>query len=211
MPDRDDWVRDRLERLEPPPAGARFEEELWERVAAREAALTRRWRRASIGLALVAAAAVAAAATIDRTLSCRLQATDGIPAFAVEAWPVGPTLQRPSVRLTTGRGSRLLDVEHGTNGFTLDSSSCRGSGTSVSLGRDGLDSAGAHGPGDGGLRLRCFLSSRVLVRLRLSLDEEGRPHRAVVAIRSTAGRLLALVQWTPGLVLGYAAGTCPTP
>jgi hypothetical protein len=215
---RDDGVRRELERLAVPPEDPEFFASLRVRIRERELASARRWRRASIALAAVAVAAVAAAALVatargggavlDRTLSCAVPDDGGVAGVVLDAWPPTPGGQAAGLRL--GGDAELLGFASSVTGFVLDGSRCRSSSADVPLDAPSLPSVGVFGAGYTTLHARCFPSGRLLVRIRLALDGEGRPHRATLALRGSAdGRPLAVVRWSPDLVQAWASADCP--
>ena len=89
----------RLDRLAAPPARTGFHDELWDRVEAAERAATRRWRRTSIALAVIAIGAIATATSlaaalntgsgrsvVDRTYSCVALSSGALPTVLIAAY-----------------------------------------------------------------------------------------------------------------------------
>ena len=153
----------RLGRLAAPQPRPGFHDELWERVEAAERAATRRWRRTSIALAVVAVSAVAAAtalaatltssqraSVIDETLSCAttlqgqrpliwVQAhvkTRQIPVagFDVETTPGGNSVVAGAPNAVT----QQLAVAAAKDGFGVDDVTCAPSHRRVQLAAAGL-------------------------------------------------------------------------
>ncbi|HET7572705.1 MAG TPA: hypothetical protein VFJ77_08585 [Gaiellaceae bacterium] len=216
---RDEWVRERLARLAPPPRRRGFEDELWERVQARERAAARRWRLASVALAAVAVAATAAAAvlatarapgaTIDRTFACTTQVQGGLHTFALEAWPRDPQLPAAGVRLTTRTQTLMAFNTFGRQPLAVDGSGCRAVRRTVPLSPAGLRSAGSFGVGYVHFSTRCLLGGRVLVHLRLRTDGRGRPVAAQLALRlEKRNRPVAYVRWSPKRVVASVTPSC---
>jgi hypothetical protein len=217
---RDPEIRRRLEQLRPPPRRPGFEEELWERVAEREHAATRRWRRVASGLAALTLAAVASTAlvataqgggsTVDRSVTCRIRQVGDVPGILIAAQPREPGVGAAGLRIETADGVPLLALQERVTGFELDGADCNAAGGSVSLATDGLPLVGSYPAGGAGrYGARCFPAGRVLLRLRLGLDRSGRPQTATVAVRDVTGGTLAVVRWSPDLVLAYASDACP--
>jgi hypothetical protein len=213
---RDEDARRALERLSVPPEDPEFFPRLRGRLLERDRTSARRWRAASLALAAVAAVALAAVgavatargggAVLDRTLSC---AADGVvPGIPLEAWPAGGS-SGAGLRVG-GAPDELLGWSSTVTGLVLDGARCRGTSAAVPFDERGLPFAFAHADPYSRYEGRCFPTGRLLVRLRLSLDREGRPHRAVIALRSGAdGRPLALLRWQPDLVQVASAAACP--
>lgn len=213
---RDEDVRRELERLSLPPEDPEFFDRLRSGLRERDRTSVRRWRAATVTLAAVAAAAVAAAAVatargggavLDRTLSCK--PAGDVPGVTFDAWPESPSSARAGVQIGSGAG--LVRFESGVAGFVLDGARCRATGADVPFSRGSLSSVSALSIGYTPFRARCFPAGRLLVRVRLALDGEGRPRRAVVALRAAAdGRPLALVRWQPDLVQARTGADCPS-
>ncbi len=156
----------RLGRLAAPEPRPGFHDELWERVEAAERAATRRWRRTSVALAVLALSAIAAAtalaaslassgraSVIDRTLSCAttlqgqrpvvwVQAnvkTRQIPvaSLAVLTVPGGDVVIAGAPRQTT----QQLSVAAAKNGFGVDDGACAPSSRHVPLAAAGLSAS----------------------------------------------------------------------
>ncbi len=217
---RDPEIRGRLERLRPPARRPGFEEELWERIADRERASARRWRRSAAGLAALAVAAVASTAvvataqgggsTLDRTVSCRVRPVGDVPGIVVGAQPRQPGAATAGLQVEIADGTPLLAVADGVTGFELDGADCRSSALGVPLATDGLPLAGSYAAGGfGRFQARCFPPGRVLLRLRLTLDRDGRPLGATVAVRDESGGTLMVVRWSPSLALAHVDAACP--
>jgi hypothetical protein len=217
---RDHEIRRRLEQLRPPPRRPQFEEELWERVAEREHAAARRWRRAASGLAALTLAAIASTAvvatahgggsTVDRSASCRLRQVGGVPGILITARPREPGIGAAGLRIETADGVPLLALQEHVTGFELDGADCSAVGGSVPLATDGLPLVGSYASGDvRSYGARCFPDGRVLLHMRLELDRSGRPRSATVAVRGETGGTLAVVRWSQDLVLAYASDACP--
>lgn len=215
---RDDEIGRALERLAVPPEDPAFFTELRGRLRELDRASARRWRRAAVALAAVAAAAVAAVvavatargggAVLDRTLTCTVAGP--VPGVSLEAWPQTPGGGPAGLRLGDA-GARLLGFASSVTGFVLDGARCRGTATAVPLQQDTLPTVVAYSSGYERYVARCFPAGRLLLRIRLALGGDGRPRRAVVALRAASdGRPLALVRWQPGLVQASAGRDCPS-
>jgi hypothetical protein len=187
--------------------------------------------------AAVAAAAVYAApvifsatsgsAGIDRTYSCRVQVRGGAPAVDVGAEvsvfkpaslnPTGkPGVVPGSAGVTTARKNvgnvfvPQVSFRAVKNSFTVDRTLCRRSSRHVALQPAGLASNGTATPDfEGGFYDRCVSARRVLVRVRLSL-QDGVPARALLAVRNddVKSRPIAFVRWSPSRVTSYLAASC---
>ena len=219
MSDRDDWVRERLAQLEPPPRRPGFDEELWERAEARERTLARRWRLVSVALAAVAATAVAAAAvlatgrasgaTIDRTFACTTQVQGGLHVFQIEAWPRDPQLPAAGVQLTTLTQMLLAFNTFGHQPLAVDESSCRAVKRAVPLSGKGLPAASTFNVGYVHFTARCLLGGRLLVRVRVHTDGSGRPLSALLALRMEKRNLpVSFIRWSPKRVVAALGSRC---
>ena len=156
----------RLDRLAAPPARPGFREELWERVEAAERAATRRWRRLSVALAVVAAFAVAGAtalaatlvsskspSAIDKTLSCTTSLQGQRPVIWVQANLKSRLIPVSSVDVLTNpaansvvagqqtQQSQQLAVAAAKDGIGIDDVTCVPSTRRVPLARSGLHAA----------------------------------------------------------------------
>ena len=217
--ERDDWVRDRLAGLDPPPRRRGFEDELWERIETRERTLARRWRSTSIVLAAIAVAAVTSAAvlattqgsgtTVDRTFACTTQVQGGLHVFEIEAWPKDLQLPAAGVQITT-RTVRLLEFNtFGDQPLAVDGHSCRAVKRTVPLEPAGLPSAGAFGVGYVHFTARCLLPGRLLVHIRLQLDAQGKPHQATLALRmERKNRPVSFFRWSAKRVTAFLSRAC---
>ena len=57
---------------------------------------------------------------------------------------------------------------------------------------------------------RCLDVARIAFRVRVEMDQSGRPTRAQLAIvRAKSGVPLMYVDWTADKVVGYASKRCP--
>ncbi len=153
----------RLGRLAAPEPRPGFHDELWERVEAAERAATRRWRRASIALGVVAVSAVAAAtalaatlassahtSVIDQTLSCATTLQGQRPVIWVQAnvktrqIPVAgfDVMTVPggdvAVAGSPNQTSQQLAVAAAKDGFGVDDATCAPSTRRIPLAASGL-------------------------------------------------------------------------
>jgi hypothetical protein len=219
MSGRDDWVRDRLARLDPPPRRPGFEEELWQRLEGQERSLARRWRLTSIALAAVAAAAISAAAvlataqgtgaTVDRTVSCATQVQGGLHVFEIQTFLKGPQFPTSGVQIMSQQQLLVGFNTLNTEPLIVDTGSCRPVKRRFPLTAAKLPSAGTFTPGYTNFSARCPLGGRVLVRVRLGLDAQGRPRHALVAVRMEKGnRPVAFLQWSAKRVTASIIRAC---
>jgi hypothetical protein len=153
----------RLGRLAAPQPRPSFHDELWERVEAAERAATRRWRRTSIALAVVAVSAVVAAtalaatlasspheSVIGETLSCATTLQGQRPVVSVQANVKTRQIPVASLAVLTTPGgdvvvagspnqvSQQLAVAAAKDGFGVDDATCAPSHRRVPLAAAGL-------------------------------------------------------------------------
>jgi hypothetical protein len=209
--ERDEWIRAALERAPVPEQSPRFFADLWEAAQARERAAARRWRRVSLVLALVAAAAVSSAAvlaasprstsaTVDVRGVCAAQEQGGIPAFIVGAIVSGPrkpgkpsTVKPPpgfhvdpTAWITTTPGfvpdtAPVFSFSTQASGYQLDRRSCPPTSASIPLAREGLGNPVHLDAKSLRLVVRCLGPARFAFRARITNDRYGVPIRAQIA------------------------------
>jgi len=191
-------LREALERLaeQAPPPRERFDEELWERVSARERVVRRRWRLAAAALAAVGVSAAGATGvfalrgtpagtTIDRTISCRLTSTLASVSFRIGAdireppEHVGGGLTQQPGDLWVGTdtlmyagASKLLTPTVGakpiTSGYYFDSTICGGPQRPIALSRAGLPSLGSFSrAGNTQMSQTCSVAPNSVLTIRL--------------------------------------------
>jgi hypothetical protein len=225
-------VRDALERMPVPEQRPAFFDELWEAVAANERAAARRWRRTSLALALVAAAAISSAGVlaatttsnaIDITASCTADQQGGLPVFVVHAAP--STRPKPgadvhanpppgydivsSVWLETGAQLKLFGFSSLFSGYQLNRLRCSTSKAHVALDRGKLPSAGVFTyPSYVELRKRCVGFGPFLFHVHIANNGEGTPQKAQLAVATKRGKPLVYVDWTPEKVVTYSSNAC---
>jgi hypothetical protein len=226
-----------LERLRVPPEDPDFFERLRGAMQEQDRASARRWRKAAGVLAVVAAAALGSTAvvaatreggggpdrTVDRTLSCAVGVSAGRHRIAVSGAVAGPndgldssgsldvlTSQRP------GATSSLLPAFAelvGDKGVQFDTASlCRGA-RRIPLSRAKLPSAGVVTPTLlGSAAATCRVTSRVLVRLRATLNASGHAVKAALAVRDEAkdraAAPIAYLIWRPKRVTVFFSPRC---
>lgn len=237
MPDRDDWVRDALGRLDVPPERDAFFAELWEQAQARERAAARRWRRVALALAVTTAAAISSAGVIaaspntsnvvDLTSRCRAEPPGYASVFTVFAAAASKPTQGPpptsttphpppgfdivsDLAIETGNQMKLFGISGLFSGYQLDRSHCAPVKSKVDLSRHALPSAGVYKTGYyTHLSRRCVGWQLFTFRVRITNDSNGVPVKAELAVvAGKKARPLAYVRWTPGLVQTYAADVC---
>jgi hypothetical protein len=225
---RDRWVEGELDRLDVPPARPGFHDELWDRIQLVERVAARRWRRASIVLAVVALAATSAAGVlafprlerggttvVDRTYSCATAVSSGVGSVRLSAY-VSITATRPGfVELQSGNKIvnhqvvPLLQLGTGKTPLAVDASLCRRTTRAVPLRASGLPSAGVFTASFlGGFDDDCIASGRVLVRARMTLSG-GVATRAEVAVRNEkSGTPIAFLAWSTTRMPAYISARC---
>jgi hypothetical protein len=209
--DRDDWIREALARTPLPPESDTFFDDLWEAAQARERAAVRRWRRVSLALAVVTAAAVSSAAvlaasptsasaSVDLTGVCFAQEQGGIPAFIVGAIVSGarrpgvsPTAKPPpgyhvdpTIWITTTAGlvpneAPVFSLNFQFSGYQLDRRACPPTPMKVEFSREGLPNAVHLGVKNLQLVRRCLGPVRFAFRIHVVTDRNGVPIRAQIA------------------------------
>jgi len=228
----DERVRDALERMPVPPERPGFFDELWEEAQARERAAARRWRRISLMLALVAAAAISSAGVIagttssnavDITASCVPDLQGGLPAFIVHAAPgakpkpgADVNAKPPpgfdivsSVWLETGAQMKLFGFSSMFSGYQLNRLRCATSKAHVTLTAGKLPRAGVFTyPSYVELRKRCVGFGPFLFRVHIANNGEGTPQKAQLAVATKRGKPLVFVDWTPARVVTYSSTAC---
>lgn len=224
-------LRDVLEQIaaQAPPPGEDFDEELWERVRARERSTRRRWRVATVAAASAVAAVgaagvfalrgVPAGTTVDKTVSCRLITPLSSSVFTVEAAIVGrygggPAVIGPGYVLYAGAGKAIIPTVGAKpvkTGYYVDNA-CASSRTRVALSPSGLRSLGvfsAAGNADMGENCSVASNSTIAIRLRVVLSKPGVVASAQLAIRGgKRPHPIAFVSWTPTRFRAYAAAGC---
>ena len=229
-------LRERLEELVAPPARERFREELYERAAARERVVARRWRLGAIVATVVAVAAAsgagvlafgrgpALAGTVDRTVSCPVAVAGGVPVFTLRAEPATTTklfgkLAEVAAQLHVqtglagfGTSTELVGLTSFARGWADPDPTCR-KAAQIPLARSGLPHVGdftRNGPGlDGDSGVRCLSGSSITMRIRVKLAGGSQPVAAQLAIRTgKKQRPLAYVDWTPNRISVYTTGDC---
>jgi hypothetical protein len=236
MNERDDVVRRALERLHVPPESSGFFDELWERAQAREQAATRRWRRISLALAVVALAAIASAAVLAAAPSAATNVIDvrgvcpsgiqgGLPVFTVHAEPgdrpepgASPIPHPPpgffvqySVYLTTvGLEGRFFGLSSLFSGYQLDRRGCPATRARIDLSHKGMANEGTFVHGDyTSFHQRCVDVARFAFRVRITTNTDGVPTKAELAVvRAKTGTPLVYVLWTPEKVTGWSTPRC---
>jgi len=237
MPERDDWVRDALERLEVPPERDAFFAELWEQAQARERAAARRWRRAAFALGVTTVAAISSAGVlaaspsasnvVDLTSRCRAEPPGFGSVFTVFASAASKPTNGPApssttphpppgfdivsdLAIETGNQMKLFGISALFSGYQLDRSHCAPVKTRVELARRSLPSAGVYRTGYyTHMSRRCVGWQLFTFRVRITNDGDGVPVKAELAVvAGKKSRPLAYVRWTPGLVQTYAADVC---
>jgi hypothetical protein len=228
-------LRDVLEQLagQAPPARDRFDEELWERVHARELGTRRRRRIAMVAAATVAIAAAGATGvfalrgtpagtTVDRTIACRLTTTLASAGFYVgasvtEPGPYGAASVWVGTSQATfaGAGKRIVPAvgAKATSGYYFDDGDCTSTHTKVRLSQSGLRSLGAFSRSskNADIRESCSVASNssIAIRLRVVLARPGVASSAQLAILGGKHPYpLAFVTWTPTRFTAYAAAAC---
>ena len=218
----------RLDRLAAPPARAGFHDELWERVEAAERAATRRWRRTSIALAVIAIGAIATATSlaaalntgsgrsvVDRTYSCVALSSGALPTVLIAAYvntQKFPGSIDMGTRPDTSPGDNeafYIDWGAGTNKLIVDPSGCQAVNRAVPLKSRGLPSNGVQtSTFAGGFYDTCNTNRRVDVRIRISASGDV-PISAEFAVQNELnGRAIAFVNWTPHREETYLSSRC---
>lgn len=226
----------RLGRLAAPEPRPGFHDELWERVEAAERAATRRWRRTSIALAVVAVSAVAAAtalaatlassqrtSVIDKTLSCATELQGQRPVIWVQAnvktqqIPVASleVLTTPDTNsAATSPASQQLAVAAAKDGFGVDDATCAPSHRRVPLAASGLPASTTITTTFlGSFWQSCAIADRahadrVLLHVHVTLAG-GVPTRAELAVRNEAtNKAIGYIVWTATRVSSFFAQTC---
>jgi hypothetical protein len=236
--ERDDWIRAALERMPVPPESPAFFDDLWEAAQARERAAARRWRRISLALALVAAAAISSAAVLAAAPSsastavdvrgvCVAQEQGGIPAFIVGAFVGGPRRGGPpakkpppgfhvdpTVWITTTQGfvpntAPVFSLNSVFSGYQLDRRACPPTSMAIVLSHRGLGNP-VHLDAEN-LRLvrRCLGPAHFAFRVRITNDRSGIPIRVQMAVvNARTAKPLAYLTWSPSRVDGWSADSC---
>ena len=214
-------VRDVLHELSVPPESPEFFDELRERMHEHDRAHARRWRRASVGVAVAVAAITAAGvfaaarsgggSTLERTVSCATTSAT----VQVNANATFPKLPVASASVSTGK-TALFSIDTMDKGFVLGGSRCRPAAARIPLARAGLPSEGVYSAGAyRGLMAYCTAPGRVFLRFRVHLDSAGRPENARIAVWGRSGRTkplrpLAFLQWSAPRLLTYVSSRCTT-
>lgn len=226
MSDDSDLAGRALEQLLLAPQRPSFFDTLRVQMQEHDRRATRRWRRMSAMLGVIAAAAVAATAVlaatvahgsvpriVDQTLSCAVQLRTSAHALDVSADTenTDPAARTSAAyfdvytftkKATSNPSSPFVpQVEFGSvlDSLKIDRSLCRPSHRSVALRPSGLTPNGTVTPTfQGGFEQRCITAARALIRFRLS-EVGGVPTRAQVAIRddNAKGTPIAYVVWAP--------------
>jgi hypothetical protein len=234
--ERDDWIRAALERAQVPDESPSFFADLWEAAQARERAAVRRWRRVSLVLALLAAAAISSAAVlaaspaaanvVDVRGVCAAQIVGGIPVFSVTAVPSGRPPKKlvnvkpppgfhvdPSLFLTTGHefdAPPLFSLSTYFSGYQLDRRTCTPTRSAIALTHSALPADGVSATDKNSrIHFRCLGAGTFAFRLRIVNDKSGVPASAQVAVvRAKTGKPIVYVEWSPTRVDGWAAPSC---
>ena len=230
----DDSIHDELAELPVPPESPQFFDDLWRHANERERAVARRWRRTALALAIVALGAVASAAVLatstgaatnvaDVRGSCASQYQGGFPVVTTHAEPTdkpkpGETLPTPPAGFKPVQGlwvetpgQTFLTLSPFSVGFTVDRRACTTYKKKIDFGHAGLGPAQTYRIGDyANFEHRCLDVARIAFRVRVEMDQSGRPTRAQLAIvRAKTGVPLMYVDWTADKVVGYASRRCP--
>lgn len=228
-----------LERLVSPQPDDAFRDGLLWRVRANERMLLRRWRRATIVLAVVAAASLSGAGVLaaktvfsgestvtrvlDRTYSCVARPQGRVPLVGI-----GTSVSLPPTQGTEREAAftmaSVTDTSPGDNdpayleftakadSFKVDPTGCKASKARVPFTSKGLVSNGVLTPSFvGGFRAFCKVSTgRVDVHLRLTLAD-GAPVKALIAVRAQkGGKPVAYLDWAPKRQATFLSSRCAT-
>jgi hypothetical protein len=174
--------------------------------------------------AVGAQAAPTGSSVVDHTYSCRVRAQRYIDLDASVTLPPAQKRPRPAtvnvftVDKTIERNGLDFNVpqiffQAVKKSLMIDRANCRRSSKRVPLKPTGLP------PGAqivtptylGSLDERCVTTKRVLLRLRITM-EDGVPAVALIAIRndSKARKPIAFVNWKPRRIKGYLGKSCVT-
>jgi len=216
-------VREACARLTPPRPDA-FRDELWGEIDLRERVAARRRRAFAIATVVVLIAAIAAAgvfalgkataSVVDKTVACAVPVQGGVPVFDVgggvrgrtyysNAWHMIPA----SAGVSIPPQLELVAVQSALEGFILDKNVCEPA-QPVPFGHSGLSLDGVYRLGDlpAGPAKRCFAGNRIRIRLRITLSKDGKPVKAVLAVRGREP--IAYVTWTPTRIAAYFSSDC---
>ena len=226
-----------LEDLVAPAPHPRFREELWERVDARQRLVARRWRVAAI---VATAAAVAAgsgagvlafgaggggvaATTFDQTRSCPVSVQGGIPIAQLHAHATYTfTSNAKAITLPAGAGfddpgpagASLGGVGQAQHGYGFSTDICKRA-PRIPLARSGLPFYGVFKTGEPGFGsldngARCWVGTRITVRVRAIVGANDTPVSGAVAMRTGKRKLrpMAYIEWTPKRVAVWMSPDC---
>ncbi|HET7145780.1 MAG TPA: hypothetical protein VFI10_01180 [Gaiellaceae bacterium] len=226
----------RLDDLAAPPPRPRFREELWERADERQRVVARRWRVAAIVATAAAVAATAsagvlafgtgggaavAAKTFDQTRSCPVGVQGGIPVARLHAHATyrftsnGKTFTIPAyASFQDPGGASLGGVGQAKHGYGFSYDICK-QAPRIPLARSGLPFYGVFKTGDAGFGsldngARCWVGTRVTVRVHAVIGANDTPTSGAVAMRTGKRKLrpMAYIQWTPKRVAVWMSPDC---
>ena len=217
-----------LEAAEPhtEPASEPFFEQLWREAERRQRLAARRWRRACIALAAVAAGAVAAAgvfasrvdgaAVVDQTWSCPVTPTvTGVPRVELHG-SVDTPRTTAFFRMTVMPDASMefheltqLAFFHRPESLAFDSHRCRRTNASVPLTPARLvPNSVVTTTFVGAFGALCATGSSIDFHVRATLSH-GTPTHARIAIRS-GRKPVAYVDWSPTRIATYFETRCAT-
>ena len=96
-----------------------------------------------------------------------------------------------------------------TEPLIVDNGSCKPVKRRFPLSAVKLPPLGTFTPGYVDFSARCLLGGRVLARVSLRLDSQGRPQQALVAVRMEKGnRPVAFLEWSAKRVTAFLSRAC---
>jgi hypothetical protein len=213
------------------PAPPSFFEDFWSVAALRERAAARRWRGTAIVAVAVAVASssaaavlasarpLAAATVVDQTWSCPV-AISGAARLVQVAAAVTTPRELAYLHFTTASrqawtmelGGPTFRVDDRVGSLTWGTKSCRRASAKLPLAPSGLPSNGVVTQSFvGSFNELCKAPSRVLFRVRTTL-QQGKPIRARLFVATERTRRpLAYVDWSSMRIASWFAGGCEPP